>query len=143
MRHYGSMKSIFVLWFLFAAFARADEASDRAAIDRVIAALNDPQTPPATLFTSDADSAAELARLSRLDRAMAGASRQPWSEVTRPRIVSRAIRFITAEVALADAAETQYGSVILARSVPVLLVMKKEGNTWRIAALRVGPAARY
>jgi hypothetical protein len=137
------MKSILVLCLCFAAFARTEEASDRAAIERVIAALNDPQTPPATLFTSDADSAAELARLSGISRAMAGASRQPWSEVTPPRIVSRSIRFITAEAALADAAETQYGSVILARSVPLLLVMKKEGNTWRIAALRVGPAARY
>jgi hypothetical protein len=38
---------------------------------------------------------------------------------------------------LVDAANTQYGAVIPARRIPVLLVMKKEGAEWRIASLRV------
>jgi hypothetical protein len=52
-------------------------------------------------------------------------------------MVIQSIRFIAPEVALVDAANTQYGAVIPARRIPVLLVMKKEGAEWRIASLRV------
>ncbi len=54
-----------------------------------------------------------------------------------PRIVIQSVRFITPEIALVDAANTQYGSTILVRRVPVLFVMKKEARDWRIASLRV------
>jgi hypothetical protein len=61
----------------------------------------------------------------------------PWSEVTKPRIALHSIRFITSDVALVDAANTQYGSTILVRRVPVLLIMKRETSGWRIASVRV------
>ena len=42
MRHYAGVKAILCLALLFAAHASADEAADRGAIDRTIAALNAP-----------------------------------------------------------------------------------------------------
>ena len=127
------MKTIACIPLLFAAIAWADETSDRAAIGRVIAALNDSQTNAADkrsrLFTADADN--------ELDGHPMQPSGTPWSEVTAPRIVVHAVRFVTPEVALVDAANTQYGSVIVVRRVPVLLVMRKEGTEWRIASVRV------
>ena len=123
---------------LFAALACADEAADRSAIERVISVLNDSQAGSSqkrTLFTTDADS--ELEHLSTLNRRLLRLSREPWSEVTAPRLVIHSIRFVTTDVALVDAASTQYGSMILARRMPVQLVMKKEGIDWRIASLRL------
>jgi hypothetical protein len=43
----------------------------------------------------------------------------------------------TADVALVDAANTQCGSIVLVRRVPVLLVMRRETGGWRIASLRL------
>jgi len=134
------MKTILCISLVFAAIAWADEATDRAAIEGVIGTLNADKTGAdqkriASLFTIDADN--ELDRLENLDRRLLQPSDKPWSEVTTPRFVIQSIRFITAEVALADAANTQYGSTILVRRVPVLFVMKKQAGEWRIASLRV------
>ena len=134
------MKTIICISLVFAVLGWADEATDRAAIEGVIGALNADQTGAdqkriAGLFTTDADN--ELDRLANLDRRLLQPSDKPWSEVTTPRIVIQSIRFITTEVALVDAANTQYGSTILVRRVPVLLVMKKQAGDWRIASLRI------
>lgn len=134
------MKTIFCISLVFAAIAWADEATDRVAIEGVIGTLNADKTGAdqkriASLFTTDADN--EFDRLANLDRRLLQSSDKPWSEVTTPRIVIQSIRFISAEVALADAANTQYGSTILVRRVPVLFVMKKQAGEWRIASLRV------
>jgi len=60
MRHYASVKAILCLPLLLASYASADEAADRVAIDRAVAALNElPQR--AAVFTEDASS--ELKRL--------------------------------------------------------------------------------
>jgi hypothetical protein len=91
--------------------------------------------PGSRLFTADADS--ELDRLLDLDRRLLELSREPWSEITSPRLVIQSIRFVTPDVALVNAANTHYGSMILARRIPVLFVMRKEGTVWRIASLRV------
>jgi hypothetical protein len=87
------------------------------------------------LFAADADS--EFDRLALLDRQLLGLSNEPWSEVTAPGVTIRSIRFVTPDVALIDAANTQYGSVILQTRIPVLLVMRREGIDWRIVSLRV------
>jgi hypothetical protein len=168
MRHHASVKAILCLPLLFASCAYADEAADRVAIDRTIAALNDlPQRT--ALFTQDADAASELARLPKIrpfrilgpaadaeplprtDQPTVTISKEPWGEVTinfpgtvslpplnilDPRIVSGAIRFITTDVALADGAWI-YDDGAVMRSVPLLFVMKKEGDDWKIASLRV------
>jgi len=137
------MKTIICISLVFAALSWADEAADRAAIERVVGALNTDRTGAgqgriASLFTTDnSDADKELDRLATLDRQLLRASEKPWSEVTTPRLVIQSIRFITPEVALVDAGNTQYGSMILVRRVPVLLVMRKEAKAWRIASLRV------
>ena len=67
---------------------------------------------------------------------MLEAAKRPWSEMSTPWFVSRSVRFISQDVAVVDGANTQYGSLILARGIPVLLVLKKESSHWRIATLR-------
>jgi hypothetical protein len=128
---------------LFASLALADSAladsdADRTAIQSVIATLNDHTAPTSTLFATDGADSAELGRLADLDR-MLSRSAEPLSEVTAPKITVRSIRFITPDVALVDGINAQYGSVIVTKSVPVLLVMKKEGSNWRIASFRTIP----
>jgi hypothetical protein len=138
-RHCNYMRLILCLTLLFAACARADETADRAAIERVVGALNQTRSdakPPRALFTSDADTT-ELDRFVSLNRQLLEYAGKPWSEVTAPRIVSRSIRFVTPVVALADAAIVQYGSVILTRSIPIVILVKRTESTWRIAALRM------
>ena len=137
-RHYRSMKPILCLSLLFSACMWADEAGDRAAIEKVISGFNEPHRGPhakplSALFTSDADPA-ELRRLSDMEGRMRQASDGPWSEVTTPRMVSESIRFVTPDVALVDAVIAQYGSLLVSRE-PVLLLMKKQATEWRIASV--------
>jgi len=119
----------------------ADEAQSRAAINKVIAALNDP-VQRAGLFTKDADSSVDLDRLvdlhikNCLSFGVGVGIDETWTELTVPRIVSGNIRFITPDVAIVDGASTIRGALTLTRSVPLLFVMKKEGAEWRISALR-------
>ena len=142
MRHFHKMKVILCFPLLFAVGLWADEAQDRAGIDKVIAALNDP-VRRAGLFTKDVDSAVDFDRLVDLHTtnsspysAVIGMN-ETWTEMTVPHVVSGIIRFITPDVAIVDGASTVEGAVTLARSVPLLFVMKKEGAEWRISAVRV------
>jgi hypothetical protein len=134
------MRSILLCMALFAVqVVLASEREDRSDIEQVIKSLNDTQTHLAQkreLFTTDAQN--ELDRLSGLDRRMVPGWDVPLSELTRPRILVESVRFITGDVALVDAANTQYASPGgLVAKVSVLLVMKKETQGWRITALRV------
>jgi ketosteroid isomerase-like protein len=118
----------------------ADEAADRIAISKVMAALSEAQRSGntkalAALFASDA-AKTELDRLSEMDGGMLEASKRPWSEVTLPRIVIKSIHFATPDVAVVDASNRQHGSV-LERSIPVLFIMKRQGEVWKIDSLRV------
>ena len=136
------MKVILCLPLFFAVGLWADEAQDRAGIDKVIAALNDPDHR-AGLFTKDVDSGPDFDRL--VDLHITNSSslgvvigmNETWTEMTVPRVVTGSIRFITPNVAIVDGASTVEGAVTLARRVPLLFVMKKEGAEWRISAVRV------
>jgi hypothetical protein len=113
------------------------EREDRADIERVVRILDDGLTTAAqkrALFTTDAQN--QFDRLAEFDHRMIGEPHARWSETT-PGIAIQSIRFITPDVALVDATNTRYGSVIFVRRVPVLIVIKKEKQDWRIAALRV------
>ena len=101
---------------LVATCAWADDAADREAIERLIAAVNAHSKPLTDVFTADAPES---------ERSMLSAHEQPWSEVTSPRITTRSIRFIPPQVALVECTNTQYGSVIMVRTTLMLLVMKK------------------
>jgi hypothetical protein len=130
------MKAVICTLLASISYAWAYGVADRAAIEHVIGSLNAGyEKPHSVLFTADAEN--EVDRLASLDRWLLERSNEPWSEVTTPRLVIQSVRFVTPDVALVDAANTHYGSTILARRIPVLFVMKKEGTVWRISSLRV------
>jgi len=60
----------------------------------------------------------------------------PLAEIPDSKIATGAIRFITPDVALADA-EWTYKDGVTTESVPLLFVMKREDGDWKIASLRV------
>jgi hypothetical protein len=159
MRHYASLAAILCVPLLFASHAWAEEAADRAAIGRAITALNEPSNEPsqqAAIFTADGDAASELALLRRTNppfRILGPSegsvslptvtiSKEPWGEARlnfpaiEPRTANRSITFITPDVALAEGAFA-YLDGATPQSTPLLFVMKREGNVWKIASLRV------
>ena len=111
---------------LVATCAWADDATDREAIEHLIAAVNNHAKPLTDVFTADAP---------EIERSMLSAHEQPWSEVTSPRITIRSIRLIAPQIALVESTNTQYGAVMVVRRAPMLLVMKKDGAQWRIACV--------
>ena len=90
----------------------ASEVKDRAAIDKVIASLNDPKAAP------DKD--------------------EIWSEKTHPMIVVRSVQFISSKAARVDAQRVQYGAITLRTSAPVVILLEKKRGTWKVASLRDG-----
>jgi hypothetical protein len=136
------MRALFCLPLFCATALWADETQDRASIEKVIAALNDPGHS-AALFTRDANSDVDFDRLidlHRLDSFLPYrpiGMNEPWTELTAPRVVSGAIRFVTADVATVDGASTITGAVTLAPNVPLLFVMKREDAKWKISSVRV------
>ena|SRR5579864_4720471 len=102
-----------LVWLLLAApwvFA-ANEAADRAAIDKLIASLNDAKTRP---------DAGEV-----------------WTEMSRPIIVARSVQFVSNKVARVEASRVQYGSV-MTRSVPMVILLERKRGEWKIISLREG-----
>jgi hypothetical protein len=89
----------------------ADQAKDRAAIDKVIVSLNDAKTRP---------DAGEV-----------------WTEMSRPMIVIRSVQFVSPKVARVEASRVQYGSV-MSRSVPVVILLERKRGAWTITSLREG-----
>ena len=120
------MRRILCLSILVATCVWADDATDREAIERLIAAVNNHSKPLTDVFTADAP---------ENERSMLSANEQPWSEVTSPRITTRSIQLIAPRFALVECTNTQYGSVLVVRTTPMLLVMKKDGEQWRIASV--------
>jgi len=71
-----------------------------------------------------------------------GLSSTSTAQVLNPRITSGATRFISPDVALADGTWTYKDNGGATQTIPLLFVMKKEGDDWKIASLRVlAPAA--
>lgn len=140
------------------AYAFADEAADRVAISKVIASLNNSasgasrsSSPQAALFVADGRGYSEFQRLKSahpqgfriqapsvdLARPRVTISHEPWGEAEinmpgrDPDIV-----FITPDVAVADAACT-YQDAGATETLPLSFVLKKVGEEWKIASLRV------
>ena len=158
MRHFASMKALLCAPLLFAPYAIADEAAERIAIGRAIAALNEPSQHSA-LFT-DVRAYSEFERIrtanplafriigpaaypesmARMDDPTVTISHEPWGEATinLPGRESRpSIAFITPDVALAEGAYTSQDDHATKQTTPLLIVMKKEGDDWKIASIRV------
>lgn len=126
------MRSAFCLAVLLAVGAPAAEVSDRAAIDRLVAAFNKRVGPARDLFCRDApDNSAELEKLTRSD--------SEWSDKSAPHLVIRSIHFATPNRALVDAESVRYGSVNLVKSFPVHLVVERRARRWLIYSLHVQP----
>jgi len=126
--YYDGVKLILCFSILITSCAWADEGADRKAIEQLVVAFNNHSKPPSDLFTADAPDS---------ERIVLSADEGPLSEVTPSKLMLRSVRFITSKVALVECANTQYGSVIMARTTTVLLVIKKDRARWRIASLRV------
>jgi hypothetical protein len=87
----------------------ADQAKDRADIDKVIASWNSAQTKR--------DSA------------------EVWSEMSRPVMVTYSVQFLSPNVARVEAARVQYGSTAT-RSVPLIILLEKTREGWKVTAFR-------
>jgi hypothetical protein len=109
------------MWLLLAApWAWAEsQIQDRAAIDKVVSALNDPKNDPRA----------------KSDKA------EVWSETSRPLIVIRSIQFVSSKIARVDAERVEYGSVAIRRSVPVVILLEKKRAGWKITSSRDGDSA--
>ena len=152
------MKPILCLFLLFSPSALADEAADRASIERVIAALRVDATSSdwESRIAAVAESPKAVAELKRVGavqftfaiqstgKPTVTISHEPWGEATfnlpmtvtpdlLAQIVVVEIRFVTADVALVEGG-WEHDDAHLRR--PVLFVMKRVGNDWKIASAR-------
>jgi len=161
------MRLLLCLSILMASSAwAADEAADRAAIEKVISTLNNTPNSPG-LFTEDFGDDGILAALDVYRKTQPAAVRQDsillnvpcyapevWPELgcpfqTKPgghsavglpappsHFAIHSIRLLTPGVALVDAVNER-GAAGALRHSPVLLVLRKARDVWRIASLRV------
>jgi hypothetical protein len=140
------------------AVAWGDEAEDRTAIAQAIGGLNERNWRSAIL-TSDPAALAEFQKLldgRRVEyQIRPSASRstvvtghgQPWRgseirvpvytmELKNPRVVSGFVHFISEDVAMVDASLVE-SSGDARQATPLVFVMKRDGDDWKIAGLRV------
>ena len=133
------MKILLCLALVAASAVWADEASDRTAIEAIVAALNAP--PASNIFTADFPNAGELQRFR--DEAVPAVtvviSRAPMGEATWYTSAAGTRRFVTRSVTFVapDAAVV----VAVYERQTVLFVVKREAMDWRIASFRVLPEA--
>lgn len=152
-RHCPGMRIVICLSVLLGANALADPSANVAAIHATLASLNRVPVDPA-LFTGDSGAREEFERLLKGrrirfrptgSRPTVTISHEPWGEASlgfplelrNPRFVSGAIQFVTSEVALAGGScvyRADEGNTV---RTPLLFVLRKEGDTWKIAAIRV------
>lgn len=151
------MKLALCLTILIASSAwAADEAADRASIEKVVSTLsNTPDSPG--LFTADFADQLTLQLLEVThDEPAAGLLKaaaqcdphQVWGEsnpcvpknlLPSSRFAVQSVRWITPDVALVDALNNRTAAGISLRS-PVVLLLRKEKDVWRIAGIReLGP----
>jgi hypothetical protein len=64
--------------------------------------------------------------------------RAVWSETTPPIIGNESLRLVLSDLAIIDADQTQYGSLILKQRTQVTLLLKRDGASWRIFSLQIG-----
>ena len=153
MRNHSSVKFTLTLALLCAVsslVARADEATDRTAIEQAIAGLN--QFPrPVGLFTEEATN--DLVLLPKVRFMIVPArgmptltiSHEPFGEahldppaakIINPRIASGAIRFLTPDIALVDGF-WNFSDGASAQRRKLFFVIQRDGDAWRIASARV------
>lgn len=154
------MKTLLLVPLLLVYNAFADEPADRNTISGVILQLNRVPQPDG-LFADGADAAVldrlwagKLRQVRVVEQPAAGGvlsvtiSHEPWGEarigptvpkveVLNPHISLTAIRFVTTEVALADGVFSYTPPAGAAQATALLFVVKREGQVWKIAVVRV------
>ena len=116
------MRALCILPLLLCACLHADQAADRAAIQKTIARFNNPHERASVL--------ARGADLAPLD--------QTWEQGVSPLFFEmKEVSFVTADIAFVDAVASQFGSVIIKRSRPACFVLKRDNGEWRIAVMRL------
>ncbi len=143
------MKALLFVPLLLVSNAFADEAADRVAIGHSIMALNEP-TQINALFTGDGRSEYErlreanpvgfriIAPAANPVRPTVTISHEPWGEATiNFQNAHPSVAFITPDVALAEGACGYQDSKATMHTTSLLFVMKKVGDAWKIASIRV------
>ena len=100
----------------------ADADTDRAAIRKTIATFN---------------RMSERASVLRRDAEIPDFSRCWQPERSQMYFETQAIRFVTSDVAVADAAGNRYGGMAGKKTAPAVFILKREGADWKIDSLRV------
>jgi hypothetical protein len=123
----------------------AAEPVERAAVEEVVAGINSARkanNPVAleALLATDLN-AAERAAIVDSERAVCALARQVLSEVTVPHLNILKLRLITPDVIEVDAVNVQLGSLIMTRRWNILLILRREGSSWRISTMRSFGAA--
>jgi hypothetical protein len=116
------MRAALCLFLTLAAFTLSAQPTDEEAIRKVIVAFNDLKERP-HLLTDDAD----LTPLARF----AG------QEVSQVYFEVRSIKLLNPETAFVDATASQFGSMIMRRSMPAYFILGKVDGTWKVAVMRV------
>jgi uncharacterized protein (TIGR02246 family) len=120
---------------LLAQTASADETAVRAVIEKYVNA-RDARDPKAieNLFTPDADQYTTAGEWRRgREKVVPGTAASTEQNPGARRIAVESVRFITPDVAIADGAYIIAGSDVRRWST---VVLKREGSTWRISAIR-------
>lgn len=128
------MKIIGVILVLLAPCVFADDAADRAGIERTLSAFNDGMAkgrpePVLALFTPDAVGDVDWFIASTLPPAV-------WSEATSPRFAIQRLRLLSADIAMVDAESSTLGT-FGKTSTPYLFIMVRKGEVWQIASMRL------
>ena len=116
------MRAACCVFLVLAASAWAGDSPDSEAIRKAIATFNDPRQRASVLAPN-----ADIAPLGHF----AG------KEVSQVYLEVKAIRFVSPDVAFVDAAASQYGSVILKRTMSAVFVLKREDGAWLISVMRI------
>jgi uncharacterized protein (TIGR02246 family) len=121
------------------------QAQEPDRIRSVLSALNQARAQHdskafAQLFTSDGELLIGGQVVATGPAGIENALRQPaeiWTETFSAGIEIGSIRFLSRNVAVVDAVQNQFGSLILKQSVPVTVWLKRSGKNWRIASLQL------
>ncbi len=120
----------------------AVSAGDAGAIRAALRGFNEAvrkaePRPLRAFFTSDADYR-DITQVLKGPDALVSlfANRQVWSERTPPMLQEQSIRLAGPSAAFVDAQLVQYGSTIVKSVIPVVLLLEKEADVWKIASWR-------
>jgi uncharacterized protein (TIGR02246 family) len=113
-------------------------------VEAVIAAVNEAAASGdaqafATLFAADGDLWRGGKRVASGREAIAHSfkPRGVWTEQSPPKIKNESVRIVTPDVALVDAIQVRYGAMNMGQTVPVLMLLRRMDDAWKIVTMRV------